>query len=687
MKEETYKDDTTPSKGHEVEMTTKAKPVDATELNTKPPITVKDPERGSMFKIIRSSIKSPPTLKGGYRLMTERRALDWSMIALRFGVVADSVSSTILQPNFAFLARVGSTPDSFDSTAPFGFSGATYFLPMTAMLGAAITSSFVGTLSDRIGRRPCMLTCVGVSVFGTLIKYFARKTFWGFCAANFANGLFGATVPVAMAYASDVHSNRQKKDAEIGILVGCYMIAMSGGGIVAILMESHGLFSPLWVGAGLNALAFFFMYFVLLEPDKTIRYDEKVDKDDEEAPETLHISVTTNVVIGALLDNIGSTGLNPLTLSPLALDTFNTDFLDRGESPIMSDVAYKWISVAVALMVLPGAALTDPIFAKIGPAGGCVFGNLITAVGIVACCIICEIDPPTTGTLVGYVSFMYSIYPLTVVSQLSTGPMLDRLAPKDRRGLVQGINVTVMNLSNAVAPWALGTLADSIGIVTTLWIAVGISVAAAVVNLPLSFTKELRMKKKVNYQKALELEDHELVERALRGEYVPAQFLFDLNEARMNKGEGFLIPPCSEYKEDKDRLDELKENAVADFAFFRARTSQFLADLDQPEMIESLVEKFNHAIPSEQVQEKNSTDMGRWFGEYMKDNGYFLDGGDPIVLKEMIMRAFPSVNADGEMTEENAKKMMLAYIATFNNFLHDEEPSPATSAFRQAMVL
>ena len=532
-----------------------------------------------------------------------------------------------------------------------------------------------------------MLACVGVSVFGTLAKYFVRKTFWGFCAVNFVNGLFGATVPVAIAYASDVHPNRHMKDAEIGILVGCYMIGMSGGGIVAILMETTGLFSPLWVGAALNAVAFFFMYFFLLEPDKTIHFDEKVEKGDDEAPEKMHISVVTNVVIGALLDNIGSTGLNPLTLSPLAFETFYTDFLIRGESPIMSDVAFKWISVLVALMVIPGAGLTDPIFAKIGPAGGCVFGNLITAVGIVACFLICEIDPPTTGTLAGYVTFMYLIFPLTVVSQLSTGPMLDRLAPVNRRGLIQGINITVMNVSNAVAPWALGTMADSAGIIPTLWLAVGISVAAAAVNLPLCFTKELRVKKKVNYQKALELEDHELVERALRGEYVPAQFLFDLNEARMNKGEGFLVSPCSEYKEDKDRLDELKENAVADFAFFRARTSQFLADLDKPGMTESLVEKFNQAIPSEQVQEKNAADMGRWFAEYMKDNGYFLDGGDPITLKEMLMRAFPPVNTDGELTEENAKKTMIAFIATFNRFLHDEEPNQATSAFRQAMVI
>lgn len=93
-----------------------------------------------------------------------------------------------MQPNFPFIAREGAFDDSFESTAPFGFSAATYFLPMTALLASAITSSLIGNLSDKIGRRPCMLICVGMSVLGTIAKWVARKSFWGFCAANFANG-------------------------------------------------------------------------------------------------------------------------------------------------------------------------------------------------------------------------------------------------------------------------------------------------------------------------------------------------------------------------------------------------------------------------------------------------------------------------------------------------------------------
>ena len=82
------------------------------------------------------------------------------------------------------------------------------------------------------------------------------------------------------------------------------------------------------------------------------------------------------IIFGALGDNIGSSGLMPLCLSPLAFDTFY-----RNADPIiMSQVAYKWISVLVALMVVPGTLVSPFIYNKMGLAGGCILGNVITGI-------------------------------------------------------------------------------------------------------------------------------------------------------------------------------------------------------------------------------------------------------------------------------------------------------------------
>lgn len=422
---------------------------------------------------------------------------------------------------------------------------------MTALFGAAIASTFMGSFSDRVGRRPCMLICVGVSIFTTILKYLVRGSFWGFCAANFANGLFDGAIPVALAYASDVHPSRHKKDDEIGILIGCNMIGRSGGGIAAILLESQGLFTPLLAGAALNAVATFFLYFFMIEPNENIHFQEEVDDDDDGAPEKFNWSIFSNVNIGALLDNIGSTGIVPLSMAPLAFSTFLADFLAVGESPIMTPTVYKWIFVLVALMVIPGAVMSQSVFQRIGAAGGCVLGNSLTAVGITSCLYICRVDPPTRGTLIGFIITIYSIFPLTVLSQLSTGPMLDRLSPVDKRGFSHGLNVMIMNFANAVFPYLFGTMADNEDISPTLWTTIAISLLAAVVNFPLMFAKELKPTEKLDYQQAMGFEDQDLVNRAMEGKWVPAKFLLDLNDARMAQGLPILVLPVKAYAEER----------------------------------------------------------------------------------------------------------------------------------------
>ena len=110
--------------------------------------------------------------------------------------------------------------------------------------------------------------------------------------------------------------------------------------------------------------------------------------------------------------------------------------------------------------------MTQPVFSMIGPAAGCVFGNLVTALGISCCILIANQVEASQASYIGYVVFLYAINPFTVLSNLSTGPMLDRLSPHDKRGLIQGVNVTVMNIARSVSPFLLGTYADAVG---TIW--------------------------------------------------------------------------------------------------------------------------------------------------------------------------------------------------------------------------
>ena len=331
-----------------------------------------------------------------YRLISEENVLQNSIQSVRFTIMCSSINIKVLNPNYPIMVTPGAHPDSFPDTKPFAFNSATYFLPLSSLFGVAIASIFVGRMSDRIGRKKVLLFLTSISAIGSVVKYFTRKTFWGFCSAQFVFGFFLGNLPVAMAYVGDVYTAKKEKGKELGILVSFYVIGNSGGGIIAILMNGSGLFSPLWVGAGLLAIAavctsWYMVDAIDLKAQGILDFD--MNKGEEEQvvrPESIDQKVLLNIVIGAVADNFGSTALFPLCLSPLAIEhyLFNFTRANPPEQPIMTITGYQWLSVMVAAMVVPSSRMTPYTFRKLGVAGTCVTGNAMTAVVTVALLLI-----------------------------------------------------------------------------------------------------------------------------------------------------------------------------------------------------------------------------------------------------------------------------------------------------------
>ncbi|CAB9522824.1 unknown protein [Seminavis robusta] len=481
------------------------------------------------------------------------RARDISIRVCQLSVFCDYATSTILRPNFPFLALPGAHEESFPSTEPFGFSAATYFLPFTFLLGAAICSPVMGPLSDPVGRKPCIVFSLVVTALGAVVKYLVRQSFWGFCVANFAHGLIGGgTAPVSLAYASDVSISRHQKDAEIAFMTALSMIGMASGGVIAILMgDDQSLFAPLLVGAGSCAFSAMLVVFLVYEPsthmelltsqtdsrhqkpilvgsdeepvtctkqlrETTEAFDDEASEIDVESPVKVEPNVTKTgakdhgkvgipppagrlnqkvvftIIVGALVDNLGSAGLTYISISPMAFNAFYHDFVSQGQEPIMSADAFKLIQTLLALAVVPGAVAAPKIVQMIGSAGACVLANIMTAVVIAALLGVTEGIDPSPTSYAAFVTILYSGFSLAVISQVSTGTMLDAIAPDDKRGYVQGLNLMSLNLASAVCPYLLGELADRTGTAACMWTNVGISVLAAVVNSPLLHVRQLQ---------------------------------------------------------------------------------------------------------------------------------------------------------------------------------------------------
>lgn len=624
----------------------------------------------------------PRLLPAKYRLVTEDEPLKYSMLSLQFAVLCSAINTKMLNPNYPLMVS-GQHPESFPDTEPFDFNSATYFIPMMSLLGVAIASLFVGRLSDRVGRKKPLIIMGFVSGCGSIVKYFARHTFWGFCIVNLIFGFFLGNLPIAMAYVGDVYTSKVEKEKKLGQLVGNFVMGNSGGGMIAILMNGSGLFAPLWVGAGLMFVATVVMVYLLIEPGDErltpIGKDALIvdDEEEEHRPETINQKVMWNVIGGAVADNFGSTALFPLCLSPLALEQYTLNFINAGEEPIMSIVGYQWLSVCVALMVVPSTMITPHIFARIGAAGTCVFGNVSTAIITMALLFI-GTGPATTAAFAGFVTVLYLGFPFTVFSQLTTGPMLDVIAPEDKIGYVQGLNNSAMNFGMAIAPWLFGVLADATTTSIAIWTGIGISFGAALVNTPLMFLPEMGPppKKVPPEQRLLNWEDEELQGKALRGSYVPDPVLFAMNRKRAKQNKPFIVAPITPYSEDRDNLDVLEQRAHETFLFRRELQDQVLAQIADPDRegdVEELCRLLNVATRcDEDVVQETTDDLGKWIGQYLLYNGYHPHINS-VLTKQMVMTAFPPIMTDKEFTPENIEGALVRKRTIMNEYLEIRE--------------
>lgn len=318
---------------------------------------------------------------------------------------------------------------------------------------------------------------------------------------------------------------------------------------------------------------------------------------------------------------------------------------------------------------------------------GCVLGNFLTGVVTIILLLIGTVEPATAVTFGFFVAIMYLGFPMTVISQLSTGPMLDMIAPSARRGYVQGLNTSVMNFGSAIFPWVFGIIADQIGTETTIWICVGVSFLAALANSPLLFASQLKRKKYIpDYSRILKGEDTDFVQKALNGEWIPAEELSKINNERFETGHHFLRIPWTPYEEDRDRLKAIKMHAAEDFSFNQARIAGYVnsENLATPENRQELVEKIKVSRVTLEERKEIGKDMGAWFSDYLMDAGYHVDES-AIMYKQMIMQAFPRLKESGdELTVDNIEESTLKWSRVLNHYLEEEEEAGYLQAFARS---
>jgi len=171
-------------------------------------------------------------------------------------------------------------------------------------------------------------------------------------------------------------------------------------------------------------------------------------------------------------------------------------------------------------------------------------------------------------------------------------------------------------------------------------------------------------------------EDKEMVERALAGEFVDPQELWLINVARAKNKKSAIIPKVKPYSEDKEDLDTLNSHAEETFLARADIQNRILAEIAKPDRdkdIQEFCDMVNYAAAGDpEVVKETNDQLGQWVADYLADNGY-NPHLNSLVIKQMILSAFPSITQERQLTPDNITDVLLRSNQVMNEYLAYEK--------------
>ena len=291
----------------------------------------------------------------------------------------------------------------------------------------------VGSLSDRFGRRPVLLTSLFVMALDYIVMAVAG-TIWLLLLGRLVGGVTAATHSTAQAFVADI-TPRAERGARFGLISAAFGIGFVIGPVIGGILGDMGTRAPFYAAAALAGANFVLGYFVLPETvtDRTRRAFSWRRANPLGAFKALSklVGVRTLMVV--------------LFLNQLAFNVYPVIWSYFGQARFGWDASTIGLSLAlygVSLAIVQGV-LIRPAIRRLGETGTIILG---ISFGIASFAILGFVEQ-------GWLAL--ALTPVSSIASLATPALqgiLSRLAPDDAQGELQGVITSVNALALITAP-------------------------------------------------------------------------------------------------------------------------------------------------------------------------------------------------------------------------------------------
>lgn len=333
-----------------------------------------------------------------------------------------------------------------------------------------IFSPILGSLSDRVGRRPILFFSLLGSAVGYLFIGYAAAL-WMVFAGRIISGITGGNISTAQAYIADV-TTKENRAKGMGLFGAMFGLGFIFGPAIGGILSRYGIGVPFLFAAALSLLNAISIYFILPETVKK-----------NSAAPTVQKTNRFVELFGAFQDSrfgtLTATYFFLITAFSIMTYAFVLYTIERFDFTAEQN-GYIFALVGILAVIFQGGAFNG-LVRKFGENRLTIIGCVMIAASLFAIPFISR----QTGGLIG----LLIVTALLAIGNSMASPALTSLASKISDDADQGKSLGVMqsgaSLARAIGPAIGGVLlnnalnkVDDYTIQRTFWTAAGIMIVA-----------------------------------------------------------------------------------------------------------------------------------------------------------------------------------------------------------------